>query len=428
MRSVTGEELAFKKAKRRWTLFFTLVVVTLVSVLSLLIFVLALRLEGRAEIIELNRIADRIESRIGRPPAVGVERMIRNYPGNLDIFTSEDEILEFVTPSGEILLQLGGAIISDIPIAEGTSRVKAIDYGESEHEYTVLTREIRGIAGQPVFFLRVGKSTEGLSDGLKSLLFSLLLLVLMVAVISWVAGMTLARYVLTPLKESYERLQRFTADASHELKTPLTILRLGVDMLKERKLEKESMEKIDMIDGATRSMQNVVNKLLLLARVQNEKKLEIAPEDVELGVFLAELKEYHRPLAESRGVRILVESRDDVVLKTSSDDLKVAVAAILENAIKFTEENSDVTINAFESEGFALIQISDLGSGVADSEKERVFERFYKTDESHNSPGSGLGLSIAREIIGSLGGEITVRNHVDGGSTFEIRIPLRKHK
>ena len=428
MRSVTGEELSFKKAKRRWTLFFTLVVVTLVSVLSLLIFVLALRLEGRAEIIELNRIADRIESRIGRPPAVGVERMIRNYPGNLDIFTSEDEILEFVTPSGEILLQLGGAIISDIPIAEGTSRVKAIDYGESEHEYTVLTREIRGIAGQPVFFLRVGKSTEGLSDGLKSLLFSLLLLVLMVAVISWVAGMTLARYVLTPLKESYERLQRFTADASHELKTPLTILRLGVDMLKERKLEKESMEKIDMIDGATRSMQNVVNKLLLLARVQTEKKLEIAPEDVELGVFLAELKEYHRPLAESRGVRILVESRDDVVLKTSSDNLKVAVAAILENAIKFTEENSDVTIKAFESEGFALIQISDLGSGVADSEKERVFERFYKTDESHNGPGSGLGLSIAREIIGSLGGEITVRNHVDGGSTFEIRIPLRKHK
>ena len=66
MRSVTGEELSFKKAKRRWTLFFTLVVVTLVSVLSLLIFVLALRLEGRAEIIELNRIADRIESRIGR--------------------------------------------------------------------------------------------------------------------------------------------------------------------------------------------------------------------------------------------------------------------------------------------------------------------------------------------------------------------------
>ena len=428
MRSVTGEELSFKKAKRRWTLFFTLVVVTLVSVLSLLIFVLALRLEGRAEIIELNRIADRIESRIGRPPAVGVERMIRNYPGNLDIFTSEDEILEFVTPSGEILLQLGGAIISDIPIAEGTSRVKAIDYGESEHEYTVLTREIRGIAGQPVFFLRVGKSTEGLSDGLKSLLFSLLLLVLMVAVISWVAGMTLARYVLTPLKESYERLQRFTADASHELKTPLTILRLGVDMLKERKLEKESMEKIDMIDGATRSMQNVVNKLLLLARVQTEKKLEIAPEDVELGVFLAELKEYHRPLAESRGVRILVESRDDVVLKTFPDNLKVAVAAILENAIKFTEENSDVTINAFESEGFALIQISDLGSGIADSEKERVFERFYKADESHKSSGSGMGLSIAREIIGSLGGEITVRNHADGGSTFEIRIPLRKHK
>lgn len=428
MRSVTGEELSFKKAKRRWTLFFTLVVVTLVSVLSLLIFVLALRLEGRAEIIGLNRIADRIESRIGRAPAVAVERMIRNYSGNLDIFTAEDEILEFVTPSGEILLQLGGAIISDIPIAEGTSRVEAIDYGESEHEYTVLTREIRGIAGQPVFFLRVGKSTEGLSDGLKSLLFSLLLLVLMVAVISWVAGMTLARYVLTPLKESYERLQRFTADASHELKTPLTILRLGVDMLKERKLEKESMEKIDMIDGATRSMQNVVNKLLLLARVQTEKKLEIAPEDVELGVFLAELKEYHRPLAESRGVRILVESRDDVVLKTFPDNLKVAVAAILENAIKFTEENSDVTINAFESEGFALIQISDLGSGIADSEKERVFERFYKADKSHKSSGSGMGLSIAREIIGSLGGEITVRNHADGGSTFEIRIPLRKHK
>jgi len=427
MKSVTGEELSFKKAKRRWTLFFTLIVIALVSALSFLIFILAVRLEGRAEINGLIRIADRIESRIGRAPAVAVERMIRNYSGNLDIFTAEDEILEFVTPSGESLLQLGGTIVSDIPIAEGTSRVKVIDYAESEREYIVLTREIRGITGQPVFYLRVGQSTEGLSDGLKNLLFSLVLLVLMVALISWVAGLALARYVLTPLKESYDRLQRFTADASHELKTPLTILRLGVDMLKDRELEKESMEKVDMIDGATRSMQNVVNKLLLLARVQNEKKIEIAPEDIELRAFLAEMKEYHRPLAESRGVRILVEPHNDVVLKTSRDNLKVAVAAILENAIKFTEENSDVTIKTFESEGVALIQISDFGSGIADSEKERVFERFYKADESHKSSGSGMGLSIAREIIGSLGGEITIRSRADGGSTFEIRIPTRRH-
>ena len=428
MKSVTGEGLSFRKAKRRWTLFFTLIVVSLVSVLSLFIFVLSLRLERGAEITALNRVADRIESRIGRAPLIALERMLRNYSGNLDLFTAENEILEFVTPDGESVLQLGGRIKSSVPLVEGTSKAKVIDYNDSELEYNILTRAIRNMAGQPVFFLRVGRSTEGLSEKSTSLLFSLILLIVLVAAISWIVGMALAGYVLTPLRESYDRLQRFTADASHELKTPLTVMRLSVDLLKSRPLEGEARDKIDAIDDATRNMQNVVNQLLLQAKAHNDSKAVMSSQDVKLLEFLEEMKEYHRAFAESKGVRIIVETDENLIVKTYLDKLKVAVAAVLENAIKFTDEKSDVIVRAFEREGSLFIQIGDSGPGIADPEKERIFDRFYKIDESHNSSGSGMGLSIAKEMVGSLEGEITVENRPGGGSVFEIRIPLRKHK
>ncbi|MDD4827004.1 MAG: HAMP domain-containing sensor histidine kinase, partial [Mesotoga sp.] len=141
-----------------------------------------------------------------------------------------------------------------------------------------------------------------------------------------------------------------------------------------------------------------------------------------------EMKEYHRTFAESKEVRIILESDEDLFVRTYLDKLKVAVAAVLENAIKFTEEKSDVTVKAFEREASLLIQIGDSGPGIDDPDKERIFDRFYKIDESHNSSGSGMGLSIAKEMIGSLGGEITVENRPGGGSIFEIRIPSRKHK
>ena len=428
MRSVTGEGLSFRKAKRRWTLFFTLIVISLVSLLSLFIFVLALRLERGAEITALNRVADRIEARIGRAPLIALERMLRNYSGNLDLFTAENEILEFVTPDGESVLQLGGTIKSNLPLVEGASKAKVVDYDDSELEYNILTRAIRNIAGQPVFFLRVGRSIEGLSEKSTSLLFSLILLIVLVAAISWIVGLALAGYVLTPLRESYDRLQRFTADASHELKTPLTVMRLSVDLLKSRPLESESRDKIDAIDGATRSMQNVVNQLLLQAKANNDSSAVISYQDVRVREFLEEMKEYHRTFAESKEVQVVLESDEDLFVRTYLDKLKVAVAAVLENAIKFTEEKSDVTVKAFEREGSLLIQIGDSGPGIDDPDKERIFDRFYKIDESHNSSGSGMGLSIAKEMIGSLGGEITVENRSGGGSIFEIRIPSRKLK
>jgi len=428
MRSVTGEGLSFRKAKRRWTLFFTLIVISLVSLLSLFIFVLALRLERGAEITALNRVADRIEARIGRAPLIALERMLRNYSGNLDLFTAENEILEFVTPDGESVLQLGGTVKSNLPLVEGASKAKVVDYDDSELEYNILTRAIRNIAGQPVFFLRVGRSIEGLSEKSTSLLFSLILLIVLVAAISWIVGLALAGYVLTPLRESYDRLQRFTADASHELKTPLTVMRLSVDLLKSRPLESESRDKIDAIDGATRSMQNVVNQLLLQAKANNDSSAVISYQDVRVREFLEEMKEYHRTFAESKEVQVVLESDEDLFVRTYLDKLKVAVAAVLENAIKFTEEKSDVTVKAFEREGSLLIQIGDSGPGIDDPDKERIFDRFYKIDESHNSSGSGMGLSIAKEMIGSLGGEITVENRSGGGSIFEIRIPSRKLK
>ena len=152
MKSVTGEELSFKKARIRWSAFFTVMVVAMVSALCAVIFGLSLRSENRSALDSLNRIADRIETRIGRTPVIALERVLRIYAGNPDIFTYEDDFIEFLTLSGESILQLGGTLVSNIEAAEGFTKATVLDYSNEQREYRILTRLVRGVAAQPIIF------------------------------------------------------------------------------------------------------------------------------------------------------------------------------------------------------------------------------------------------------------------------------------
>ncbi|MEQ8158694.1 MAG: HAMP domain-containing sensor histidine kinase [Mesotoga sp.] len=422
MKSVKSEELSFKSARVRWTTFFTIVVVSIVSILCVIVFFFALRYETRSSYAGLNQMADRIATRIGRAPLITLERILRNYAENPDLFTAENEYMQFLSTSGESILQLGGRLLSVIPLKEGFANGMVVDYSDRESEYRLLTRSLTSLAGQSVVFMRVGKPVSELSNIMRNLLWALLSLVLLTAAISWIIGLALAGYVLNPFKESYQRLQRFTADASHELKTPLSIIRLGLDMLGEKELDPEVSSKIGMIDTATRNMQNLVNQLIKMARIQSSQEIKAKAEPVNIKRLLEDIALSYRPLSDPRGIEIKIECEDNLVSAVITEPLTTSLINLLENAVKFSYDGSTVVLKSFLNDGYLYIQVIDNGPGIEPVEHEKIFERFYKSERSHNSTGSGMGLAIARELVGTMKGEINLVSEPDKGSTFEIKL------
>jgi len=270
--------------------------------------------------------------------------------------------------------------------------------------------------------MRVGKPVSELSNIMRNLLWALLSLVLLTAAISWIIGLALAGYVLNPFKESYQRLQRFTADASHELKTPLSIIRLGLDMLGEKELDPEVSSKIGMIDTATRNMQNLVNQLIKMARIQSSQEIKAKAEPVNIKRLLEDIALSYRPLSDPRGIEIKIECEDNLVSAVITEPLTTSLINLLENAVKFSYDGSTVVLKSFLNDGYLYIQVIDNGPGIELVEHEKIFERFYKSERSHNSTGSGMGLAIARELVGTMKGEINLVSEPDKGSTFEIKL------
>nr|HPI17341.1 HAMP domain-containing sensor histidine kinase [Mesotoga sp.] len=341
---------------------------------------------------------------------------------NPDLFTAENEYMQFLSTSGESILQLGGRLLSVIPLKEGFANGMVVDYSDRESEYRLLTRSLTSLAGQSVVFMRVGKPVSELSNIMRNLLWALLSLVLLTAAISWIIGLALAGYVLNPFKESYQRLQRFTADASHELKTPLSIIRLGLDMLGEKELDPEVSSKIGMIDTATRNMQNLVNQLIKMARIQSSQEIKAKAEPVNIKRLLEDIALSYRPLSDPRGIEIEIECEDNLVSTVMIEPLTTSLGNLLENAVKFSYDGSRVVLKSFLRDGYLYIQVIDNGPGIELVEHEKIFERFYKSERSHNSTGSGMGLAIARELVGTMKGEINLVSEPDKGSTFEIKL------
>jgi two-component system, OmpR family, sensor kinase len=225
-------------------------------------------------------------------------------------------------------------------------------------------------------------------------------------------------------EEALERQRRFAADASHELRTPLTSISGHARMLEEWALE-EDPERAKRSVGAIRReagrMQNLVESLLALTRGDEGAGLEIGRHDLA-----AVAEEAARVAWAAADGKVSVEyARPKRALEATFDrDRVLQVAAILlDNAIKYTPQGGSVTVRLLEEDGHAALEVSDTGVGIPEDELPLIFERFYRVDPSRAAVGAGLGLSIARQIAESHGGEIRVRSTPGEGSTFTLLLP-----
>lgn len=225
---------------------------------------------------------------------------------------------------------------------------------------------------------------------------------------------------LSRLESSFEQLRRFTADASHELRTPLTSLRsVGEVALKESKDTRSYTEAISSMLEETERLTHLVDNLLILAR-GDAGKAELTPSLTDMSTLLQEIVTELRILSEEKRQTLSTSIQKDIQVKVDKETIRLAISNILHNAILYTQDGGKVEVRMAKTEnGDAIIDIIDNGTGIPDSERTKVFERFYRVDKARSRAqgGAGLGLAIARWAVEVNGGSIAFLEN-DAPGTF----------
>lgn len=219
-------------------------------------------------------------------------------------------------------------------------------------------------------------------------------------------------------------LRQFTADASHELRTPLAVLKLQAQSaLSSGALDSEGANLVRSQLEEIDRLKLMVEDLLTLSRLESEPG-EQAP--VDLADVVLETIERFRPMAESKGIDLGVADLTAAPVEGERSELRRVLSNLLDNALKYTERGGSVRV-ALERNGASVsLQVRDTGAGIAPSETERIFERFYRADPSRDrrTGGAGLGLAIVARIVEFHRGRVSVESDLGKGSSFTVELPL----
>ncbi|GBD92370.1 signal transduction histidine-protein kinase ArlS [bacterium BMS3Abin04] len=229
--------------------------------------------------------------------------------------------------------------------------------------------------------------------------------------------------MLERIQKSFVRLKRFTSDAAHELRTPLTAIRsIGEVALQDYKDAKYYREIIGSMLEENRQLTHLVDNLLFLSRTE-VKNFKTHLTKLELKSFTQETVEFINVLAEEKKQTIIVKCESEIIVNADRTLLQQALLNLLDNAIKYSPENSEILVKVnIAEDNSAVIEVKDNGPGIPGEHLVKIFERFYRVDKgrSREMGGSGLGLAIARRAITAQGGTLTVKSEVGVGSSFKI--------
>jgi heavy metal sensor kinase len=230
--------------------------------------------------------------------------------------------------------------------------------------------------------------------------------------------------LLDRLAAYHAQIIRFTADASHELRSPLGAMRTAVEITLQKPRESEEYRTVlASLGEQCERLTALVNGLLLLARADAGEVL-IRRDAVELAALACEVGEMFEPLAEEKGIQLVTDSSITVNVAGDSSRLRQLVTNLLDNAIRFTEPGGSVTLRVDRIADRAMLRVSDTGIGIPEEHLDHIFERFYQADAARSSGGYGLGLSICRWIVRAHGGAIEAANGQVKGAEFTVRLPL----
>ncbi|MFD2760117.1 sensor histidine kinase [Lentibacillus juripiscarius] len=437
-------------------LFSSLFMLLLILLVNTSIYYLFQRTSLDSEQDELAAEATKIAKTLKENPNIPESEL-------LEAFLPTEGMIRVIAENGDYLVQVTKKYpYTKLPAAYGTAEQRNVIPMKDEPDFAVVAKPIIWNDGS-VVTLGVYKQLTGHTSTMETLFYVLAIASFIMLVPTVAAGVFLSRFITRPvkdltetmkansaggkwekitierrpkdelsemertfnrmidhMKENFEKQEMFVSDASHELKTPISIVKSYAQLLKRRGHADQNLlnESAEAINSEADRMQKLVEQMLLLAK----NKESTAFESIDIVDLCRSVTETFKG-AYDRKIHFSAPA-EAIQIGANADQIQQVVYILLDNALKYSEET--VTVAVRQDASYVLVNVEDKGGGIPASEQESIFDRFYRLDKSRSreTGGTGLGLSIAAMIAKAHHGTITVTSKPGQGSLFTLKLPL----
>ncbi len=346
-----------------------------------------------------------------------------------DIFNRDQQSLEWFDAKGQLLASRA-ALELESRLRVGSQTQEEKQKPRQVRTYTISVFKDGSTPNQPSLegYIRASQSMEDIQIVQRQLLWGLGMGGVMGLGLVGLGGLWLTQKAVEPIEQSFQQLKQFTADASHELRSPLMAIKASVDVMRNHpeRIHPKDAKKLAAIASATDQMSHLSEDLLFLAR--NDSKVSTPSRDksiISLNQILQNLLELLEPFAQDKEVTLQSQWLATVSVLGDESQLSRLFCNLLENAIQYTPTKGKVDLILAKTNRFAIVSVKDTGIGIEREQLPFVFDRFWRADKarSRREGGTGLGLAIAAAIAQRHGGKITVTSQVGVGSCFQVRLP-----
>jgi len=275
-------------------------------------------------------------------------------------------------------------------------------------------------------------SEQYLNQSMTSMMQSLGIASVIALLAFFVLSMFLSRWALGPVQRAWNQQQQFVADASHELKTPLTVIMANNSILMsnpEASVE-EQMQWVESTQTEAKMMQGLVNDMLYLARSESEEQ-QLVMERVDLSDLARSAALQFEAVAFERGITLEDDIADDVAVQGNAEQLNRVLGVLLDNACKYADEGGRVLVTLQRAGAKAQLKVNNTGTPIPPEDLPHLFDRFYRADKARTrdaqtkqAGGFGLGLAIAHNVVSAHGGNIEATSSLSEGTTFTVTLPV----
>lgn len=406
----------FDRIRRRLTLGYVGILALILTVFSIVVILgfreATIHQNDDTLIIEARALADRVS---------------RGEVDAQSMNDSDEYAWAHISTEGRILERDSTALDLGLPSGEGARKAAAsgepVVTTQSGPSGGVLVASVP-MEGSRESVVQVGRSLQVEQQTVNRLVLVLAPIGLAALAMAGVGGMFMSRRAMRPVRSAFEKQRAFVADASHELKTPLSLTKIDGEVLLRDPGAQDATEILEHQLSEIDRMSALLSDLLLLARLDSGK-LEVESKPFDLASVIADTVERFSKRATAGDIDLSFHTSGKLPVRGDAERTAQVLGALLDNALKFTPEGGAVTVTDGVRDGRTEAAVTDTGPGIPSEQLSQVFDRFYraKTARAQEGGGTGLGLAIARDLARSQGGDLEADSVEGGGAIFRISLP-----